>query len=138
MCVDCLYVEDELDPDHDYRTIEADMTFTVAGDDCLAGCEVPTTVLWSETDPWAIKATFQPGTSCEMSQTVSRESLAMGLSRATGIGHVRFRPALANPKMCEMILRSPTGEMALWFDVTEVALFLAAVDREIHPAVAEG
>jgi len=137
MCVDCLYAEDELDPGRDYRLIEADMTFTAVADDCCPEFEVPAVLTWSETDPLAVEVTFQSDTHGETVWLISRESFAEGLSRPTGIGDVRFRPDLVNPRVCEIYLNSPSGELTLRFDIIEAGIFLAAVDREIQLAAAE-
>lgn len=140
MCVDCLLAEDAPDPDRDYRYVETDMVFTADADDYWPRCEIAGVLAWSETDPYAVEITFQPGTPGQTVWVVGRELLAEGMSAAwaVGIGDVRIRPNLAYPGMREMILRSPSGRLDLMFDALEMTAFLCAVERQIGRATAEG
>lgn len=107
-------------------TSQIRMHLPSAGDDVSTVPTVPTTLVYSPADPYAVQATMHT-TSGPVAWVFSRELLHAGLEQPAGLGDLHIAPCTdedGRPYL-SIELSTPGGAAVLHADAAEIAAFLA-------------
>jgi hypothetical protein len=99
-----------------------------------AWTEVPATLGYDVTDPYAVRISF--GGTDGISWLLARDLLRTGLERPAGEGDVRLWPARTTGDVLFLHLRAPSGEALFELSRSAVVAFLRQTE-EVVPAGAE-